>query len=60
MESLGVVSQIDAPTPWCTEIGAVPKKDSSVHNCVDFRNLNESFLREVHPLPKVEETLAME
>ena len=26
--------------------------------CVDFRPLNESVLREVHPLPRVDNTLA--
>ena len=36
----------------------VPKKSGSVRICVDFRNLNESVLREVHPLPTVEESLA--
>ena len=54
MESLGVILWIDAPTHGVV----VPKKDSSVRICVDFRKLNDSVLREVHPLPKVEETLA--
>ena len=37
---------------------AVPKKSGSVRICVDLQRLNESVLREVHPLPRVEETLA--
>ena len=36
----------------------VPKKTGSVRICVDFRHLNESVLRETHPLPKVDNTLA--
>ena len=36
----------------------VPKKSGAVHICVDFRPLNDNVLREVHPLPKVDETLA--
>ena len=37
----------------------IPKRNSeTVRICVDFRPLNECVLREVHPLPKVEETLA--
>ena len=36
----------------------VPKKSGSVRICVDFRRLNESVLREIHPLPKVDNTLA--
>uniref|UniRef100_A0A1X7UWL0 Reverse transcriptase RNase H-like domain-containing protein n=1 Tax=Amphimedon queenslandica TaxID=400682 RepID=A0A1X7UWL0_AMPQE len=34
------------------------KKSGSVCICVEFRDLNESVLREVHPLPTVDETLA--
>ena len=58
VESLGVISRINEPTQWCAGIVVVPKKDKSVCICVDFRQLNESVLREVHPLPKVEDTLA--
>ena len=58
MESLGVISRIDQPTPWCAGIVVVPKKSGSVYICVDFRRLNESVLRKSHPLPKVDNTLA--
>ena len=58
MESLQVISKIDEPTPWCAGMVVIPKKSSdSVHICVDFRPLNDSVLREVHSLPKVEEPL---
>ena len=30
----------------------------TVYICVDFKLLNESVLREAHPIPKVDETLA--
>lgn len=36
----------------------VPKKSGAVRICVDLKPLNESVLREVHPIPKVDETLA--
>ena len=37
----------------------VPKKNSStVRICVNLKPLNQSVLRELHPLPKVDETLA--
>ena len=58
MESLGVISRVDEPTPWCAGMVVVPKKSGSVRICVDFRPLNDNVLREVHPLPKVAETLA--
>ena len=58
METLGVISPIEEPTPWCAGMVVVPKKSGDVRICVDFRPLNENVLREVHPLPKVDETLA--
>ena len=36
----------------------VPKKSGGVRICVDLKPLNESVLRETHPLPDVDETLA--
>ena len=36
----------------------VPKKSGAIRICVDYRPLNESVLREVHPLPTVEENLS--
>ncbi|XP_011410333.1 PREDICTED: uncharacterized protein K02A2.6-like [Amphimedon queenslandica] len=58
MEGLGVITKIEQPTEWCSGMVVVPKKSGSVRICVDFRALNESVLREVHPLPTVDETLA--
>ena len=58
MESLGVISPANKSTPWCAGMVVVPKKSGSVRICVDFRKLNESVLRETHPLPKVDNTLA--
>ena len=36
----------------------VPKKSGDVRICVDSKALNESVLREVHPIPKVDDSLA--
>ena len=36
----------------------VPKPSGDVRICVDLKPLNDSVLREVHPLPKVDQTLA--
>ena len=58
MEEMGVISKVDEPTPWCAGMVVVPKKSGKVRICVDLKPLNESVLREVHPLPKVDETLA--
>ena len=58
MERLGVISKVEDPTPWCTGLVVVPKRSGSVRLCVDLKSLNESVLREVHPIPGVDETLA--
>ena len=36
----------------------VPKKSGDIRIYVDLKPLNESVLRETHPLPGVDETLA--
>ena len=58
MEAIGVIAEVDEPTSWCAGMVVVPKKSGSIRICVDLKPLNESVLREVHPLPKVDETLA--
>jgi transposase InsO family protein len=58
MQALGVISPVEEPTEWCAGMVVVPKSSGAVRICVDFRSLNESVLREVHPLPKVDTTLA--
>ena len=58
IESMGVISKVDDPTPWCAGMVVVPKKNGAVRICVDLKPLNVSVLREIHPLPKVDETLA--
>ena len=58
MENLGVILRVDEPTQWCAGIVVVPKNDTSVRICVNFRQLNENVLREVHPIPKIEDALA--
>ena len=58
MESLGIITRVDEPTPWCAGMVVVPKKAGAIRICVDLKPLNESVIREVHPLPKVDETLA--
>ena len=58
MESLGVISRVDQPTPWCAGMVVVPKKNGAITICVDLKPLNVNVQREVHPLPTVDETLA--
>ncbi len=58
MEAQGVISKVDKPTPWCAGMVVVPKKDGSIRICVDLKPLNVNVMREVHPLPTVDDSLA--
>ena len=58
MQSLGVISPVDEPSPWCAGMVVVSKPSGDVRICVDLKPLNEGVLREFHPLPKIEDTLA--
>ena len=58
MEKLGVILKVETPTPWCVGVVVASKSLGELQICVDLKLLNESVLREVHPLPKVETTLA--
>ena len=58
MEKAGVISKVSEPTPWCPGMVVVQKKSGRLRICVNLKPLNKSVLREVHPLPKVDETLA--
>ena len=59
MESGGIISKVDEPTPWCAGMVVVPKNSGAIRICVNLKTLNESVLREVHLMPKVDETLAL-
>ena len=57
MESLGIISKVDKPTPWCTGMVVVHKKKGAIRICVEYQPLNRYMCPEVYPLPKVDETL---
>ena len=58
MQKLGVIRKVSEPTPWCAGIVVVPKRSEAIRICVDLKPLNESVLREVYPIPTVDDTLA--
>ena len=58
MESQGVKLKVNQPTPWCAGMVAVPKNSGAIRICIDLKRLNQCVMREVHPLPKVDNTLA--
>ena len=58
MEQLDIISKVEEPTEWCAGMVVVPKTNDKVRICVDLTKLNENILREYHPLPSVDHTLA--
>ena len=58
MEDLGVIAKVQEPTEWCAGMVVVPKSNGQVRICVDLTRLNQSVLRERHPLLAVDQTLA--
>ena len=58
MEGMGVIRKVEEPTPWCAAMVVAPKKEGAIRICVDLKPLNDNVLREVHPLPRVDDILA--
>ncbi|CAF4417489.1 unnamed protein product, partial [Didymodactylos carnosus] len=43
--------------PWVSPVTLVPKKDSTLRFCVDFRKLNEVTVKDTYPIPRIDDTL---
>ncbi len=58
IEAMGVISKVDQPTRWCSGMVVFPKRSGAVRiYYVDLKPLNQIVLREVHPIPKVDDVL---
>ena len=55
MLDAGAIRPINSP--WCNAVVLVRKKDSSLHFCIDFRQLSALTKKDSHPLPHICETL---
>ena len=59
MITLGVISPVSDPTPWCAGmVIVVRKKSGAVRICVDLKLLNKSMLREIRHIQRINEVLA--
>ena len=58
LQDLDIIEDVEGPTPWVSPLVAVPKSNGDVRVCVDMRRANEAVIRERHPIPTLEETLA--
>jgi hypothetical protein len=44
-------------SPWASPIVLVKKKDGKQRFCIDFRQLNKVTIRDVYPIPRIEDCL---
>ena len=54
---MGVISQVQELTDWCTGMVPVQKKNGQVSICVDLTGLNESVKRELQTFLVVDHNL---
>jgi hypothetical protein len=60
LEDKGIIAKVPGgmPTPWCSQLHVVHKKDGkNVRICIDPKFLNRALLREYHPLRTLEDVL---
>ncbi|GBG68325.1 hypothetical protein CBR_g2869 [Chara braunii] len=46
-----------ATGPWSFRVVLVPKKNGSVRICIDYRKLNDITIKDVYPLPRIDDML---
>jgi transposase InsO family protein len=57
LTTLGVITPVDEPTPWVSQIVVTQKKNGDLRVCIDPRELNHALKREHFILPILEDTL---
>ena len=49
----------ESNSPWSSRIVLVKKKDGKLRFCVYYRGLNNVTVKDVYPLPRMDDSLAM-
>jgi hypothetical protein len=57
MEENNIISP--SSSPWSSHIVLVKKKDGKLRFCIDYRGLNAITKKDVYPLPRIDDSLAM-
>ena len=57
MESQGVIAKVHKPTEWVSRMVANVKRNGDLRICIDPLHLNEALMREMHPLPVIDDIL---
>ena len=55
--NLGVITPVDEPTPWVSQMVVTEKKSGELRICMDPRELNKALLREHYTLPTLDDSL---
>ena len=58
MVSIGIIAKVDVHTPQFASMVIVPKRDRVICISVSLKPPDEKIPQEVHPLSKVNDTLA--
>lgn len=54
---LGVLAQVEEPTPWVSNLAVATKKSGALRICIDPKHLNAALKREAYQLPILDDML---
>lgn len=54
---LGVLAQVEEPTPWVSSLAVATKKSGALRICIDPKHLNAALKREAYQLPILDDML---
>ena len=57
LTNLGVITPVNTPTPWVSQMVVAEKKSGDLRICIDPRELNKALVRERYTLPTLDDCL---